>query len=130
LGLRKVLVEAQALEQAEEECLADADARARRREREAARRTELDREYVQRFAARVRELYPRCPPGREVEIAEHACLKYWTLAKITLTTRKIGRLAAFSGRAQTDWAPSTFRDQSRRTGAGYQRRLGWCSVQA
>ena len=24
----------------------------------------------------MRELYPRCPPGREVIIAEHACLKY------------------------------------------------------
>jgi hypothetical protein len=71
-----LLVEAEALNRAEQECLADEDARARRREREAERRAELDQQYVQRFAVRVRELYPRCPPGREVAIAEHACLKY------------------------------------------------------
>ncbi|MBU1877980.1 MAG: DUF2293 domain-containing protein [Chloroflexi bacterium] len=71
-----LLVEEPALARAEEECLADAEARSRCREREAERRAELDREYVQRFVARVRELYPGCPPGREVEIAEHACRKY------------------------------------------------------
>lgn len=71
-----LLVEAEGLEQAEQECLADEEIRARRREREAARREELDQQYVQQFARRVRELYPRCPSGREVIIAEHACLKY------------------------------------------------------
>jgi hypothetical protein len=29
-----------------------------------------------RFAARVRELFPNCPAGRERVIAEHACQKY------------------------------------------------------
>jgi hypothetical protein len=71
-----LLVEAQALDQAERECLADSEARTRRREREAARRTELDHQHVERFAARVREIFPRCPQGREAVIAEHACLKY------------------------------------------------------
>jgi hypothetical protein len=71
-----LLVEELALEEAERECLADSEARARRREREAERRAELDREYVEHFALRVRELFPRCPAGREVGIAEHACLKY------------------------------------------------------
>ena len=71
-----LLVEAEALEQAEQACLSDSDARARRREREAARRAGLDQAYVERFAARVRELFPHCPPGRETLIAEHACLKY------------------------------------------------------
>ena len=71
-----LLVEAKALEQAEIECLADSDARERRRDREASRRVELDQQYVERFATRVRELFPKCPPGREVEIAEHACQKY------------------------------------------------------
>jgi hypothetical protein len=80
-----VLVEAEALDRAEQECLADEDVRARRREREAARRAELDREYVREFAERVRELYPHCPPGREVAIAEHACLKY---------SGRVGRSAA------------------------------------
>jgi hypothetical protein len=80
-----LLVEDQALAQAEQECLADADARTRRREREAARRTELDQQYVERFATRVCELFPHCPPGREVTIAEHACLKY---------SDRVGRSAA------------------------------------
>ncbi len=80
-----LLVEEDALAHAEQECLADADARERRREREAERRTELDREYVERFAARVRELYPNCPPDRETTIAEHACQKY---------SGRVGRSAA------------------------------------
>jgi hypothetical protein len=80
-----LLVEAEALERAEQECLADSEARARRREREAERRAELDRQYVERFAERVRELFPACPPGREMVIAEHACLKY---------SGRVGRSAA------------------------------------
>jgi hypothetical protein len=80
-----LLVEEQALDQAEQECLADEDARARRRERAAFRRQELDREYMERFAARVRELYPHCPPERETVIAEHACQKY---------SGRVGRSAA------------------------------------
>jgi hypothetical protein len=71
-----LLIEAQALEKAEEECLADEDIRTIRREREAARREELDRSYLDRFATRVMELFPGCPVGKEREIAEHACLKY------------------------------------------------------
>jgi len=80
-----LLVETEALERAEQECLADEDVRARRRERAAVRRAELDREYVQEFATRVREWYPSCPPGRDVAIAEHACLKY---------SGRVGRSAA------------------------------------
>ena len=71
-----LLVEAAALESAEDECLADADLRARRRDREAERRAELDETFVDRFAARIRELFPRLAAGREQPIAEHACLKY------------------------------------------------------
>src|SRR5215510_12140403 len=71
-----LMVEEQSLEKAEEECLADSEIRERRREREAVRRKELDRQYVERFAQRVRELFPACPAGRETMIAEHACRKY------------------------------------------------------
>src|ERR1700738_3146634 len=71
-----LLVEARALEKAEEECLGDAEIRGRRQEREAIRREEIDRDYVKHFAARVKELFPGCPPGREHEVAKHACLKY------------------------------------------------------
>ncbi|HPD17704.1 MAG TPA: hypothetical protein PLE19_22425 [Planctomycetota bacterium] len=56
-----LLVEEAALEKAEEECLADAEARARRREREAERRGELDRQHVEQFARRVRDVFPGCP---------------------------------------------------------------------
>jgi hypothetical protein len=80
-----LLVQSEGLEQAEQECLADSEARTRRREREAARREELDQDYAKRFAARVRELFPRCPAGREVTIAEHACVKY---------SGRVGRSAA------------------------------------
>ncbi len=80
-----LLVEKQALEEAERECLADSEARARRRARETKRRARLDREYIERFALRVQELFPLCPPGREVAIAEHACLKH---------SGRIGRAAA------------------------------------
>jgi hypothetical protein len=71
-----LLVEEGALASAEAECLADADARERAREREAVRRLELDHEYIDRFAQRVRELFPRSPTGVERAIARHACLKY------------------------------------------------------
>ncbi len=71
-----LLVEEDALVQAEQECLADADVRARRKDRETVRRAELDQEYVAQFAARVRALFPHCPPGRDIAIAEHACQKY------------------------------------------------------
>ena len=71
-----LLVEEEALQRAEQECLADEDIRAHRREREAERRAELDQEYVASFAKQVRELFPNCPAGREQIIAEHACQKY------------------------------------------------------
>jgi hypothetical protein len=80
-----LLVEAEALEKAEQECLADNEARTRRRDREAERRAELDRHYVERFAERVRQLFPGCPAGRELVIAEHACQKY---------SGRVGRSAA------------------------------------
>ena len=71
-----LLVENSALELAEHECLADSEARARRRERETARRAKLDRQYIESFGVRVREIFSGCPPGWEVLIAEHACLRY------------------------------------------------------
>ncbi|HDL18367.1 MAG TPA: DUF2293 domain-containing protein [Bacteroidetes bacterium] len=71
-----LLVEGEALERAEQECLADSDIRQRRNERAAVRRSELDREYVEKFVAKIREQYPGLPKGREIKIAEHACRKY------------------------------------------------------
>jgi hypothetical protein len=71
-----LLVEEDALAQAEAECLADSEVRARRNERAQERRAELDEEYVKQFAKRIRDLFPGCPENREQIIAEHACLKY------------------------------------------------------
>lgn len=71
-----LLVEESALDQAEDECLADFEVRALRKEREAERRADLDDKYVQQFAHKIRELFPRMETGREQGIAEHACLKY------------------------------------------------------
>jgi hypothetical protein len=80
-----LLVENSALERAEQECKADAAQRKIRRVQAALRRAELDEEYIRRFAARVREAYPYCPPGRDAVIAEHACRKY---------SGRVGRSAA------------------------------------
>jgi hypothetical protein len=71
-----LLIEEAALRQAEQECLADSDLRERRRLREAEHRVEMDQKYLECFAARVREIFPCCPKGREAAIAEHACQKY------------------------------------------------------
>jgi hypothetical protein len=80
-----LLVEEEALQRAEAECLNDAEARARRREREAERCAELDAEFVARFAARIRQVYPGCTPDRAGRIASHACRKY---------SGRVGRSAA------------------------------------
>lgn len=71
-----VLVEDKALETAQIECAADDDARRILREKAAIRRDRLDKEYIQKFAERVRKLYPYCPKHAEYQIAEHACEKY------------------------------------------------------
>ena len=80
-----LLVEEEALHEAEASCLADEEARARRRERASLRRAEQDEEFVTRFAARVREVFPGRPEGREIVIAQHACEKY---------SGRVGRSAA------------------------------------
>jgi hypothetical protein len=80
-----LLVQREALEKAEAECLKDEDIRQRRRLREAEIRKQTDQNYINQFAERIRELYPKCPAGREKEIAEHACQKY---------SGRVGRTAA------------------------------------
>ncbi len=80
-----LLVENDALEQAERECEADAVQRKIRRAQADIRRAELDDEYIKRFAVGVREVYPHCPSRRETLIAEHACRKY---------SGRVGRIAA------------------------------------
>ena len=80
-----LLVEEEAIIRAEAECESDAGQREIRRAMAADRRAELDQGYLALFAARVRDLYPACPAGRERIIAEHACRKY---------SGRVGRSAA------------------------------------
>lgn len=70
-----ILVEPDALDQAERECLADADARARRRERDAERSAKRDVELQGRLADEIARRYPACPPGRARAIGDHAALR-------------------------------------------------------
>jgi hypothetical protein len=88
-----VLVQPEALEKAEEECLADADLRAARQERDAERRQSEDVELAARMAERIRVLYPRCPPAEAVGIAAHTAAR---------CSGRVGRSAA--GRALDDQA--------------------------
>jgi len=83
-----ILVEEDALERAERECLADEEARARRRERDAAGRAGADLELQARMAVEIRKLFPGCPPGRAEAIARHAAHR---------SSGRVGRSAA--GRA-------------------------------
>jgi hypothetical protein len=70
-----ILVEEAALEQAEQECLADGEVRARRRERDAHRRAAEDLELQTRVAAEIARLFPGCPADRARAIAAHASVR-------------------------------------------------------
>lgn len=83
-----ILVEPDALECAEQECLSDAQARARRRERDALRRADEDVRLQADLAVAIRTRFPRCPAGRAEAIARHAASR---------GSGRIGRSAA--GRA-------------------------------
>jgi hypothetical protein len=80
-----VLVEEVALEQAEQQCLADEDARMRRRERDRLRRAAGDLELTANVAMEITRLFPRCPAERAVAIAQHTALR---------GSRRVGRSAA------------------------------------
>jgi hypothetical protein len=79
------LVEEEALREAEEECLADADARARKAERRREREAVVDREFVIDFTHEILRAYPQAPPERAAAIALHACRKH---------SGRVGRSAA------------------------------------
>jgi hypothetical protein len=83
-----ILVEPQAMDDAEQACLDDAQVRARRRERDAEHRAEHDEQFVQRLRAEITRQFPGCPPGRAAAIAA------WTG---TRASGRVGRSAA--GRA-------------------------------
>lgn len=70
-----ILVEEEALECAEAECLADEQARGRRRQREALRRAAQDLELQERMAAEIRRRFPGCPRERALQIARHTAAR-------------------------------------------------------
>jgi hypothetical protein len=80
-----ILVEAEAIEKAETECLGDAERRKRQAERRALQAAELDEVFVQQFAEAIRQQFPKCPIADANRIAEHACLR---------SSGRVGRTAA------------------------------------
>ncbi|MEO8351939.1 MAG: DUF2293 domain-containing protein [Chthoniobacteraceae bacterium] len=80
-----ILVTAEALQKAEEECLADAPLRERRRVREAVRRADTDRDHVAAVVEALRAQFPRCPADEARRIAEWTCEK---------RSGRVGRTAA------------------------------------
>jgi hypothetical protein len=88
-----LLVEEPALEQAEQQCLADEDARMRRRERDRERREAQDVDLLASMAEEIRRLFPRCPAERAEAIARHTSLR---------GSGRVGRSAA--GRSLDDKA--------------------------
>ena len=71
-----LLVEEQAVEKAEEECLADQVVRELRNRRRREKELLLDRQYIRDFSAELLKVFPGCPPQTANQIASHACLKY------------------------------------------------------
>lgn len=80
-----IVIEPSALEKAQSECESDKIQRARLKAKNQIVREKKDLEYREAFAQKIRELYPRCPPGQEKVIAAHATEKY---------SGRVGRIAA------------------------------------
>jgi hypothetical protein len=70
-----ILVEEPALEQAEQQCLADEDARMRRRERDRERRADSDVKLQGHLVTEIGRLFPGCPAERAEAIAAHTSLR-------------------------------------------------------
>jgi hypothetical protein len=83
-----VLVEEAALEQAEQECLADVDRRSRRREQDQVRRADQDRDLVERLVVAILRIFPGCPAHEARDIAEHTAVR---------GSGRVGRTAAGQG---------------------------------
>ena len=67
-----LLVTSEALAQAEDECIADADQRAARREVAATYRVVIDQRLVEQMTAAILNEFPKCPPVEARQIATHA----------------------------------------------------------
>ncbi len=67
-----LLVSSEALAQAEDECIADADQRAARRKVAANYRVVIDQRLVEQMTAAILEEFPHCPAAEARQIAAHA----------------------------------------------------------
>jgi hypothetical protein len=70
-----ILVEPEALEKAEAECLTDEESRERRREVDRLRREGEDRKLMERMGNTIQDLFPSCPPEEARAIACHTALR-------------------------------------------------------
>jgi hypothetical protein len=66
-----ILVEAEAIEKAELDCLSDENLRMARRERDALRRSDEDKKLVIAMTQSIQRLYPGCPSDEAEKIARH-----------------------------------------------------------
>ena len=86
-----LLVEEDALCNAEQKFLEDSEARSRKQMRQAEKRAELDQQHIEKFAEHIRKHFPGCPQGREILIAEYACLKYSGRIGRTTSAKNLGK---------------------------------------
>lgn len=68
-----ILVEATALDRAEEECIADADLRSARAKKRHESEAAKDNQHVERFRETLLSIYPSAPEEDALAIARHAC---------------------------------------------------------
>src|SRR5262252_240602 len=80
-----LLVESEALERVQQECLSDEEQRRIARERAASAREREDQRYIEQFASAIQSSYPACPGLEALAIARHACQKH---------SGRVGRSAA------------------------------------
>ncbi len=80
-----LLLESEALERAQQECLSDEEQRRIARERAASAREREDQRYIEQFASAIQASYPACPGLEALAIAQHACQKH---------SGRVGRSAA------------------------------------
>lgn len=66
-----LLVEEEALDRAQRECLSDEEYRREKRARDAVRRNAKDAEYLKDLASAIRQMFPNCPAKEVAAIVRH-----------------------------------------------------------
>jgi len=109
-----LLVESEALERAQQECLSDEEQRRIARERAASAREREDQRYIEQFASAIQASYPACPGLEALAIAKHACQKH---------SGRVGRSAAAKA-LDVEAVDLAVRAHVRHTHSEYDRLLG------